>query len=320
MTVSWSIETPAHAPGAIAIIALHGLPDELDAAIERCGLEPVAAGRVLLRDMFGIDRGIIIRWSPSLVHLMPHGGTTIVRSIARRLCDHGILERALTPEVAYPEASSVIESRMLETLSRAASPLAIDLLLEQPGLWSAGAAPDAERDRILKRLIDPPLVAAMGPANIGKSSLINTLAGRSISIVADEPGTTRDHVGVLINLGGLIVRYLDTPGFRSTDDPIEREAQRLARRAAEAADLLLVMGDANSPPLPPPNGIAQIVIALRSDLGLPAWHCDVAVSARTGHGIPELVRAIREALVPAAVLQSRIPWRFWADRPVGAGN
>ncbi len=51
------------------------------------------------------------------------------------------------------------------------------------------------RDRVLRRLIDPPLVVAIGPPNIGKSSLLNALAGRSVALVADEAGTTRDHVG-----------------------------------------------------------------------------------------------------------------------------
>jgi tRNA modification GTPase len=213
---------------------------------------------------------------------------------------------------------------MLAALSRARSPLAIDLLLDQPRRW-AGASPrdDNERDRALRRLIDPPLVVALGPPNVGKSSLVNALAGRCVSIVADEPGTTRDHVGVMLDLAGLVVRYVDTPGLLEAPSEIEREAMSIALELAASADLLVLVGDASAAPIPIPSLGARpepsralrdwsVTLAARSDLGLPAWPYDAAVSSRTGDGLIGLSDLIRDRLVPPAMLADPSPWVFWA--------
>src|SRR6185295_9068425 len=129
---------------------------------------------------------------------------------------------------------------------------------DQPRRWQGAPPREAgERDRVLRRLIDPPLVVALGPPNVGKSSLVNALAGRSVSIVADEPGTTRDHVGVMLDLGGLVVRYVDTPGLRQGADELEREAVSGAMEVASRADLLLVCGDPTSLPTELPDGVSS---------------------------------------------------------------
>ena len=80
-----------------------------------------------------------------------------------------------------------------------------------------------------------------------------------------------------------------------------------------SADLVLAVGDAGSAD---PRGVlpreADLVVASRSDLGLPAWAFDRPVSARTGDGLAGLVERIRDALVPPADLQSADPWCFFA--------
>jgi tRNA modification GTPase len=237
-----------------------------------------------------------------------------MREIVRALLDAGIEEsREPDPRVVYPEAASDIEARMLGAISRAASPLAIDLLVDQPRRWADRSDSDRTLDRVLNRLIEPPLLVALGAANIGKSTLVNALAGRSVSIVADEPGTTRDHVGVMLDFGGLVVRYLDTPGMRRTESPIEREAQELARQAVANADLVVLMGDAESPPpnTAGPGLPAPLRVALRMDRGASSWPHDVSTSAATGVGLAELVGMVRERMVPKAALMDPRPWKFW---------
>lgn len=310
-SVSWSIVTPPGAAGAIAIIELRS-PEAgaLEIALHELGLAPLPVGTVKLRPLLGIDTGLVARWTQHVCHLMPHGGLGVLRTLSQALVDRGI---PLADAAEFPEASSPMEARMLRALARAASPLAIDLLLDQPRRWATGAGDDPGLNRILSRLMDPPLIVALGPPNIGKSTLINTLSGRIVSIVADEPGTTRDHIGVWLNLGGLVVRYLDTPGLREASDPIERRARDIALTAARRADLLLLMGDAGSPPPDPIPGCPVLRLALRSDLGTPSWSHDLAVSAARGHNMAGLADLIRETLVPAGAIADPRPWRFWAE-------
>ena len=318
MPAAWNIQTPTAAAGAIAIIQLTAPdPAEINDALDRLGIAPVVVGSVALRDLCGIDKGLIARWTPRLVHVMPHGGPAILRALAARLASAGLEHNSADdPGQTYPESRSLLEARMLDALSRAASPLGIDLLLDQPRRWAGfpgdpDAAPQpALADPALNRLIDPPLVVSMGAANIGKSSLLNALAGRRVAIVADEPGTTRDHIGVLIDMAGLVVRYVDTPGELATASPIQAEAAAISREVTSAADLVLSCGDAGMPPLP--SRATALRIALRTDRGLPAWPFDAAVCAPSGQGLSTLVARIRDHLVPPSTLNDRRPWRFWS--------
>lgn len=289
-----------------------GSAEDLDGALTRLGIAPVAVGGVALRDLCGVDRGLVARWSETSVHLMPHGGAAVVKGIAGALVRAGIEECAApNPRAVYPEAESDIEARMLATLARAASPLAVDLLLSQPARWKEGRdVMDEAQARRLCHVITPPLVVAMGPPNVGKSSLVNALAGRHVSIVADEPGTTRDHVGVMIDMAGLVVRYIDTPGLREAPGAIEAEAARIAANVAAGADLILRCGDAGAGP-PETTDRESVTVALRKDLGVPAWGHDAVVSAKTGEGIAALAGLIRERLVPRSFIEDPRAWRFW---------
>jgi tRNA modification GTPase len=299
--------------GAVAIIQLQG---DIDSALEACGMRPPAVGEVKLRDLCGVDRGVVARFTQDMCQFMPHGGVAVVRALAVELSRRGIVERH-DPDLrdTYSEARSQVEARALAALARAASPMAVDLLLAQHELWTqAGAASDPERDGILNRLIDPPLVVALGASNIGKSTLVNALAGRSVSIVADEPGTTRDHVGVVLDLAGLVVRYVDTPGLRTAAGDIELEAVAGSIEVASRADLLLLCGDATAAPPELPTSLVgkpALVVALRSDLGGVTFKADASVSIVGGQGVAGLVQTIRQRLVPVEFIQSVQPWRFW---------
>jgi 50S ribosome-binding GTPase len=306
--------TPGGVAGAVAIIQLQG--DALH-ALATCGLSPLQVGMVSLRDLLGVDQALIARVSRSCLQLMPHGGTAVVRRILSELTARGIPEATACSAVeAYPEAADEFEARMLAVLGTAASPLAVDLLLDQPRRWRARTDPSEAGEvpppyaAMLARLLVPPLVVVVGPANIGKSTLLNHLAGRQVAIVADQPGTTRDHVGVLLDLAGLCVRYVDTPGLRAQPDAIELEAITTARRLAEAADLIVLVADASTTFADFRAATPTLKVGLRSDLGRTpgADHC---VSAHTGEGLEILVDLIRSTLLPPAALADPRPWRFW---------
>ncbi len=135
---------------------------------------------------------------------------------------------------------------MLQALSMTESPRAIPLLLAQPGRHRSGGAPPergSPRQRTLDRLLVPPVVALAGVPNVGKSTLINRLAGREVAITADQAGTTRDAVVARVALDGLACEVVDLPGRREEGDEIERESIRLSERFIEEADLLVLVTD-----------------------------------------------------------------------------
>jgi tRNA modification GTPase len=315
---TWRLSTTVERPGAIGVVQLRG---DIDAALAALGIGPVPPGQMRVRDLAGIDLGVVARVRADLALLMPHGGREILRQLGGAMTRAGLRHAAdASAQARYPEARSPFEAELLDALARAASPRAIDLLLGQPRRWREhlgrepgldAPAPDPEHSRRLDRLVTPPMVVAVGASNIGKSTLLNRLCGRVVASVADEPGTTRDHVGSMVDLDGLVVRWVDTPGRRPNAPAAEREALAIADALVPGADLVVGLGDAGSPPPELAPAGAGLAVALRADLGVAGWAHALAVSAATGEGMAELAGLIRRRLVPDAALASPGPWRFW---------
>jgi tRNA modification GTPase len=140
-----------------------------------------------------------------------------------------------------------------------------------------------------ERIRDGFEVAIAGPPNVGKSTLLNALAGREAAITSDIAGTTRDVIEVRMDLHGLPVTVLDTAGLRETADIVEGLGVQRARERAEAADLrvILVEKEGDAPLLAPRDD--DIVAVGKADLsGTGAF----AISGRTGAGIDRLIEMI----------------------------
>jgi hypothetical protein len=310
--------------GAGAALAVIELFDDVSGTLTSLNTRDVGVGRCELRRIKGVDSMVIARLAYDRAVVFPHAGVSVVRRVTRALEAVGCFSSQVCSGKWSTgvgcRGDAPLEQRLWQTLARAQSPLALDVLLRQQDRWTLDCKPvvdlvDDVSAQALKRLIDPPLVVALGRPNIGKSSLLNALAGRMVAIVANEAGTTRDHVGAHLNLAGLVVRYVDLPGMDdgNSEDAILGEAQAAANREAIRADLILRCCDATSPPLPTPAEFTgtQLVVGLRSDLGTAPTKTDVNLSAESGSGLAELVDAITEQLVPRSVLNDTRAWRFW---------
>lgn len=321
----FSVALPAGLGGsALAVIHIGASESQqLERTLVAIGAADVGVGEIRLRRIAGVDEGVVARVSGVGVLLMPHGGELIVEQIARELIARGLRHVGVADvdaETLYPEAADRFEAFMLETLSRAASPLAIEALLAQPTAWRTRPAVDdaatRERSRVLRRLVQPPVVAAIGYSNVGKSTLLNAMARRAVSVVSPEAGTTRDHVGATLELGGLVVHWIDTPGLRSqgTPDAIEAAAFELAVRAVAVADLVVLCGDREHGFAPASSwGVAEgtpvIPCGTRCDLGRMEGAV-VQTAAESGVGIADLGGAIRQLLVPREVVSDPAAWFF----------
>jgi len=136
-----------------------------------------------------------------------------------------------------------------------------------------------------ERLFEGATVAIIGAPNVGKSSLLNTLAGRDRAIVSDIPGTTRDVLEIDFEVHGIPVRLADTAGLRISDDAIEREGVRRAEAAAEQADAIIFVADASRPDTWDTNRNANIFLMNKVDLVdavFPPHFIPVSIKQETG--------------------------------------
>jgi tRNA modification GTPase len=141
-------------------------------------------------------------------------------------------------------------------------------------------------------------IALVGPPNVGKSSLLNALARTDRAIVTPHPGTTRDTVECLIDLGGVPVTLIDTAGIRDSDDPVEALGIERSRRVLADADMVIEVRDAASPDPPSEFRIAgrrpDLVVDNKIDLlgdtpnAAPTDAARLPLSALTGDGLEAL--------------------------------
>jgi tRNA modification GTPase len=325
---AWEVVRALFRPAGGRALPAHLAPGDSPGAnhfwVGRLGAEGVGSDEVVL----AVRRGGPSPW----LEVHSHGGREVVRLLEEVLAARG-LEVLPWEELERRTAGDALRAEALAALARAATARTAAILLDQyhgafaQALGSARAALGrgdlAEAGRLLgelaaraplgRHLTEPWRVVVAGAPNVGKSSLVNALAGYHRSVVAPTPGTTRDVVTARVALDGWPVELADTAGWREDAGPLERQGIDLARTAAGQADLCLWVLDAAAPhpTLPHPWGegregganLERVRYVLNKVDLPPAWDSEraagaVRVSARTGEGLAELCAAIAGWLVP----------------------
>ena len=262
--------------------------------------------------------------NPPEVEIHGHGGSAAVSAILESLRAEGVAVAQTGPVLDSdkgPWAGSA-----LELLGHAPSLRVAEILLDQ----SSGAFdrdwedlrrefasnPVAARRRVetlLKRgttgvrMVDGWAVALTGRPNVGKSRLLNALAGFRRAVVSETPGTTRDVVSTKTAFDGWPVELFDTAGLRPTADPLEALGIARAHARVASADLVLVVLDGSEPLTEEDQGPLNAYphamrVVNKADLP-PAWDDHewgaFRVSAATGEGLPALMKAIADRLIPS---------------------
>lgn len=148
----------------------------------------------------------------------------------------------------------------------------------------------------------------IGHPNVGKSSLLNRLAGRETAIVTDIAGTTRDIVRDSIHIDGMPLHITDTAGLRETDDPVEREGIRRAHEALATADAVLLMMDDREAEPPPelhsaaiPDACKRLLVRNKCDLsgaapGFNEAKDSLRLSVKTEVGLDALKQWLKDCM------------------------
>lgn len=347
------IELTPPGRAAVAVVVVEG--PQATWAVGACfhpaggrSLADVPFGRIVL-GRWGDKDGeelIVCRRSDTQVEIHCHGGAAAVNAVVGQLLRRGCRQLAWRDWLQFTDEDT-IRSAARVALAEAPTFRTASILLDQlngalsAALQRALAAvtvadwPRAATtlDTVLAyrdvglHLTTPWHVVLVGPANVGKSSLLNALAGFRRSIVSNQPGTTRDVVTLKTAIDGWPVELSDTAGLRDADDELESAGIALTAASMANADLLLIVGDATQPHdwprtlldavgvqrvicvtnkidlcgSPYASSEGQVARATRPALNGTVPHSSsiIATSAVTGQGLPELISAIGLALVPS---------------------
>jgi tRNA modification GTPase len=146
----------------------------------------------------------------------------------------------------------------------------------------------------------------VGEPNVGKSSILNYLLKESRAIVSSIPGTTRDTIREEISIDGLLFKFYDTAGIRSTGEEIEKEGVERSRLAVKNADLILFIGDVDlgfssnvenelndlNPTAKVIRVLNKIDLAVKKELSE-----DFRVSAKTGDGMMHFIEGLKKQAI-----------------------
>lgn len=254
----------------------------------------------------------ILAVKENALELHCHGGVEVVRMIQDLYRARGVTV------VPWQQFLTDPNTPVLDLLARGPTTRTAAILLDQAsGAWDRRMAEfeDAEparKQEIVRRLdelvpvgrhlVEPWRIVIAGAPNVGKSSLMNALAGFTRSVIAPTPGTTRDLVTVRLAIDGWPVEVTDTAGIRAAPTDLERQGIDRAHAAAHEADLRFWVLDGSAAPVYPESRADWHFLINKTDLPA-AWDWQTVpnagrISAQTREGLPAWCESISHSLVP----------------------
>jgi len=147
-------------------------------------------------------------------------------------------------------------------------------------------------------------VAIVGSPNVGKSSLLNTLAQRDVVIVSDEAGTTRDAVEVRLNISGYPVIFTDTAGLRETTDSIEQKGIEVTHKKISESNLVIEIFDNPTKLEFKENYLIVLNKCDKVNQENFQFKSAINISAKSGNGIDDLLEVISSTVKENFLQQS----------------
>lgn len=333
--------------GAVAVVAVcgHGaliLVDHCFQAVSGRPLVDSPPGRIAFghwRTAAGPGEELVVNvQTPTWVEVQCHGGIAAIRRVTSDLVQAGgrlvhWTEMPLTDQYQVEAAATggILVSEAMIALSEAKTERIAGLLLDQlrgalatelariQSLIDVGELAAARHELKLlcrsipagRHAIEPSRMVLAGRPNVGKSSLLNALAGYQRAVVSPLAGTTRDVVTTTLVIDGWPIELHDTAGQRSeVADVVEQLGVQKARAEWQAAHLILLLIDATAPWDEDDRRLLDEILAVnravlivhsKTDLAPPPADgrpVGLSVSASTGFGLDELQRQITQRLVP----------------------
>jgi len=287
----------------------HGGPAVLQSLLQRClelGARLAQPGeftqRAFLNDKMDLAQAESVsdlieattqQAARSAVRSMQGEFSKAIQAVVAKLIDLRMLVEAT---LDFPEEDGIatVERERLEgKLTQIQAELAhIETLAKQGSILREGAQ-----------------VVLVGAPNVGKSSLLNRLAGEEVALVSEIAGTTRDAIRQSLQINGVPLHIIDTAGLRETEDVVERMGIERTQQNIDRADLVLVLSDESnlntSAEVAPildrlPLGIPRLFVHNKVDMAKQASPINqeghLYVSAKTGSGIEELQNKILKTI------------------------
>lgn len=282
----------------------HGGPAVLRLLLNRClelGARPAQAGEFTQRAF--LNDKLDLAQAESVADLIDASSAAAARGAMRSLSgEFSVRVKSLNRELvelrALVEATLDFPDEEIDFLDRSDAMGKLNQV--RRNLMALQLA--AEQGKILR---EGARVVLIGQPNVGKSSLLNRLAGDEVAIVTEVPGTTRDPLRLELSLEGVPVHVIDTAGLRESQDTVERIGIERAWQEIRQADIALLVIDLTKGLADEdlrilaqlPAGIIKYFIFNKIDLfgdfggeTVSSGHTEIRLSAKTGEGV-ELLRA-----------------------------